>query len=220
MRHTRTLIFVVVVGLAGSAAANGQLQTPSDWRWRADGPVKLVTGEKVPSDGLAFVAMPPGWHVTTGPGTLLYQPQYSARGNFSLEAEIFLFAGTSQDEYGIFAGASGLEPQGATPGYVAFVARRDGQAAVLARKAESFEPLVPWRRDEAVVPQAGPDNVKNVLKVDAGPKDVVFSVNGKPVATLPRAGLQIEGQFGFRVGRDVNLHISRLDVTHRLAPMR
>ena len=218
--NARMWMVAAVIGVAASAVAGGQLQTPTDWRWRSDGPVKLVTGEKIPPDGLAFVAMPPGWHITTGPGTLLFQPEYTAKGNFSLESEIFLFAGTSQEEYGIFAGGSGIEPQGGSPAYVAFVARRDGQIAVLARTAKGVEPLVPWRRDDAAVPQAGPDNVKNILKVDAGPKDVVFSLNGKPVATLPRASTRVEGLFGFRVGRNVNLHISRLDLTLKLAPAR
>jgi hypothetical protein len=217
--HARIWI-VAVIGLAAPVVAQGQLQTPSDWRWRSDGPVKLVALENVPPDGLAFVAMPPGWHITTGPGTLLYQPEYAGRGNFSLEAEIFLFAGTSQEEYGIFVGGSGLESQASTAAYVAFVARRDGQIAVLARTANGVEPLVAWRRDDAALPQAGPDNVKNVLRVEAGPKDVVFSVNGKPVATLPRTSVKVDGQFGFRAGRDLNLHISRLDFTQKLAPAR
>ena len=36
---------------------------------------------------------------------------------------------------------------------------------------------------------------------------------------LPRSELNLDGQFGFRVGKDLNLHASRLDVTHRLAPV-
>jgi hypothetical protein len=29
----------------------------------------------------------------------------------------------------------------------------------------------------------------------------------------------VEGAFGFRVGREVNLHITTLDITERLAPV-
>ena len=41
----------------------------------------------------------------------------------------------------------------------------------------------------------------------------------KEIAKVPRAGLSTDGAFGFRVGKDLNLHISTLDVTHRLAPV-
>jgi len=44
-------------------------------------------------------------------------------------------------------------------------------------------------------------------------------VNGAKVLTVPRAGVETDGRFGFRVGKDVNLHISTLNVTRKLAPV-
>jgi hypothetical protein len=59
---------------------------------------------------MTFVTMAPGWHVTTGPAALLYHPDYRTKNmdNFAVEAEIFLFPGTSQEEYGIFIGGKNL----------------------------------------------------------------------------------------------------------------
>jgi hypothetical protein len=48
---------------------------------------------------------------------------------------------------------------------------------------------------------------------------VHFDVNGTRVRTWPRTELAIDGAFGFRVGKRVNLHATRLDVTHQLAPV-
>ena len=199
-----------------AVGAGQQLQTPSDWRWRTDDPATLVQGQDVAANSWRFVAMPPGWHVTTGPGALLYQPDYQGKGNFSVEAEIFLFPGDSREEYGVFLGGRDLAPE-QSPSYVAFVARRDGKAAVLRRGGTS--PVVDWKTNGAVLPHPGKDTVKNVLRVDVNAMDVVFSANGKDVITLPRAGLNLEGSFGFRIGANMNVHASRLDITHRLAPV-
>lgn len=51
--------------------------------------------------------MPPGWHVTTGPGALLFPTDLrSVEGNDSLEAQVFLFPGKSAEEYSVFIGGS------------------------------------------------------------------------------------------------------------------
>ncbi len=167
-----------------------------------------------------FVQMPPGWHVTTGPGVLLY-PTTNGEigGNFSLEAEIFLFPGEAADEYGIFLGGQDIDAS-AVPDYSAFVLRRDGQAAVLRRRARSDDGAGgvaaprgdrPWK--------AGDEPVKNVLKVDVDAANVTLWVNAAKVLSVPRAEVRIDGRVGFRVGKDMNLHITTLNVTRKLAPV-
>jgi hypothetical protein len=49
---------------------------------------------------------------------------------------------------------------------------------------------------------------------------VHFTVDGVRAATLSRGDLVLDGLIGFRVGARVNLHITTLDITHRLAPPR
>lgn len=203
------------------ALVSAQLKTPSDWKWRTDGPATLMTEGTEPTGAqLYFVAMPPGWHVTTGPGTLLYQPEFSGRGNFAVEAEVFLFPGDSQEGYGVFFGGRSLDEASAQPTYLAFLARRDGQAGVYERSATGLTPIVDWAANDAVVPHAGGDGTaKNVLRVDVNLNEIVFSANGKPVTKVPRAGRTVDGHVGFRIGPRVNLHASRLDVTYKLAPV-
>ena len=197
-----------------------QLQTPTDWKWRTDAPAKVTSESKLGPDMWHFVAMPPGWHITMGPGGLLYPTGKTASGNFVLQAEMFLFPGDGQQEYGLFLGGQGIEPETSNPRYVAFVARRDGQAAVLKLSGTSVEPLVVWKPNDAVVPHAGGESTaKNILRVEVGPTEIAFSANGREIAKVPRAGLSTDGAFGFRVGKDLNMHISTLDVTQRLAPI-
>ncbi len=168
-----------------------------------------------------FVQMPPGWHVTTGPGVLLYPTTHAeADGNFSIEAEIFLFPRESAEEYGVFLG--GRDVEGANPHYTAFVLKRAGQAAILQRRGTETTAAADWQDCDAIVRpdarQGGKDPVKNVIRIDVTATTATMSVNGSLVAAVPRQQIGADGRFGFRVGKDMNLHISTLNVTRRLAP--
>ena len=167
----RRLVPILILVCAGAPALlTAQLTTPTDWKWRQDAAAPLASGAKMEPGSWVFVQMPPGWHVTTGPGVLLYPSTHGdVGGNFSLEAEIFLFSGESADEYGVFLGGQDIEGA-ATPDYSAFVLRRDGQAAVLRRRAGQTAEVAAWQRHEAIVPgKAGDEPVKNVLRVDIDP---------------------------------------------------
>ncbi len=214
-----TLSCALLVALIAVSPSARQLQTPTDWKWRTDAPSRVTNESKITPETWHFVAMPPGWHVTMGPGGLLYPSGKTATGNFVLESQIFLFPGESQQEYGVFLGGQSVEGAG-NPEYVAFVARRDGQAAVLKRTGAKVETVVAWKANDAIVPHPGGEGTaKNILRVEVGPAEIAFSANGKEIAKLPRASVSADGAFGFRVGKDLNMHISTLDVTQRLAPI-
>ena len=62
--------------------------------------------------------------------------------------------------------------------------------------------------------------VGNVLRLTVTAREAVLKVNGLDALILPLDGVSLDGQFGFRVGRGMNLHASTLTVTQRLAPVR
>lgn len=193
------------------------LKTPPDWKWLPDSPAKVIESGDAKPDAMFFVAMPPGWHITQGPGAVFYQPDYQARGNFTVEAEIFLFPEGGAEEYGVFLGGRSLDAPGKQT-YLAFVARRDGQVAVIDQKAGNATPLFNWAAGAA--PQKGPDAMKNILKIEVGPRELVYSVNGTEVTKIPRGTLALDGPFGLRIGKGINVHVSRLDLTSKLAPAK
>jgi hypothetical protein len=211
---------LIAVCACAPALLTAQLTTPTDWKWRQDVAAPLAAGLKMEPGSWVFVQMPPGWHVTTGPGVLLYPTTHGdIGGNFSLEAEVYLFPGESADEYGVFLGGQDVETS-ASPDYSAFVLRRDGQASVLRRRAGQTTPLAAWQRHDAIVPgKSGDEPVKNVLKVDIDPQNATLWVNGTKVLAVPRADLRADGRVGFRIGKDLNLHITSLNVTRKLAPV-
>jgi hypothetical protein len=210
----QALLAVIVLPVALTA----QLKTPTDWKWRQDAPAPLAPAAKMEPGAWVFVQMPPGWHITTGPGVLLYPTTNGeASGNFSLEAEIFLFPESSTEEYGLFLGGRDVDGS-ATPAYVAFVLRADGSAAILRRAGGQTTALADWQKHDAILVKHEKETAKNVIRVDVDPVTLTMTVNGAKVLTVPRGGVEIDGRIGFRVGKDVNLHISTLNVTRRLAP--
>ncbi len=212
------IAIVTLAVTALSAPLDAQLATPTHWRWITDAPAQLVTGQDVPDSAWRFVTMAPGWHVTTGPGAILYDPTIRGQGRFGIAAEVFLFPDSKNGEFGLFFG--GTELDGSQRRYSAFVLRRDGLAAVYVQDGATRRSVVPWTASDAVQPHPGTGTLKHVLGIDVEPREVTFRVNGEAVASVPRGSVPVEGAIGFRAGADVNLHWSTLDVTFRLAEPR
>lgn len=201
----RTMMGVVLAALVPPLAAQEQSR-PAEWKVRFDRP-------DAPDSALFFVTMTPGWHITTGPAGILYDPARRGSGNYMVESETFLFPGERLEGFGLFFGGRDLE--GAEQAYSYFLVRKDGKFLVKRRTGSTTSELVPWTEHAAIVKQEGDGQAKNVLAVDVGPREVVFLVNGRAVATLPRDGLDTDGIAGLRVNHRLNLHVTRLDVTAR-----
>ena len=206
---------LTALALAVASPAAGQtLQPPAGWRLDLDAPAEPqvpAEGAPVRADSYWFVEMRPGWHITMGPGGRLFDPAFTAADRYAVEARLFLFPGTSAEGYGLFFGGAG---EGANASWLAALLRRDGSAALLRHGPGVHEWLVPWTRHGAI---ATADGEANVLAVDVRRDSVHVSANGTQLFAVPRAGLGTDGGFGFRVGREVNLHASTLDHTRRLA---
>ena len=207
------------LGLMEDAPPQARLETPSDWTWRLDGPAQMAADGKTGEGQWWFVAMPPGWHITMGPGGLVYHPDYAGRGRFVAESEIFLFPDSSDEGIGIFVGGESLG-EGDRPTYTALLLRKDGRASVSRQVKGAEATLVPWTPVPGVTPLVGKDAEKHAYRIEVDTAQVTFSIDGNAIATLERAQVAPEGRFGFRIGRGVNIHVVRLDLTQRLAPPR
>ena len=210
---TGAAMAAAVSAMANVAAA--QSTPPADWRWVTDLPAR-ATSEPVSDSAFVFSTMPPGWHVTMGPGGLLIAPAPGAAGRFALESQLFLFPGTSEEGVGLFFGGAAVEQGGKD--YTAFLVRRDGSTAVMRGGATPVW-LRQWSRHDSLpaMPADGEAHPYR-LRVEGEAGMVTFKVNGHAVQSIPRDSAQVDGRFGFRVGRDLNLHITSLDYTQRFAP--
>lgn len=179
-------------------------ERPPGWVVRPDDPAAEL-------ETLRFVAMPPGWHVTTGPAAILYDPAAITAGSFRVEAETYRFPGDSAAGFGLFLGGHGLDGPGLD--YLAFLVDREGRFEIHHRAGDEIHPIAGRLAHAAIVPWTE-GTAKNVLSVEVRPDSVRFLVNGKEVAAYERQSYMVfDGTVGLRVGSGVNLHVTRLDVT-------
>ncbi len=210
---SRGFAAATVVLLTGAilptAAAGQDEQPPEDWKIRTDRPNQDVSE-------IFFVDMPPGWHVTTGPAGIFWDPANTASGSYRVEMEVYLFdPGSRREAFGFFMGGSDLEGSGQA--YTYFLIRNGGQFLVKQRAGADTPTLVPWTDNEAILAwedrEEGGATVLNTLAAEVDDAQVRFFVNGEEVHRMPRTGLALDGIVGLRVNHGLNLHISRLEVT-------
>jgi hypothetical protein len=192
-------------GHGAPAGERGAARLPAGWELRLD------RDNQNPAE-VEFMVMEPGWHVTTGPSTILYRPADSARGSYRVESEIHLFdPGERREGYGIFVGGRDLAGDGQA--YTYFLIRRDGRFIVKTRSGAEAPTEIAWTEHAAVRPwTAGASTVANTLAIDVGAERVRFLVNGQEVAALPRGALPLDGVYGLRMNHGVNAHVTRLEV--------
>jgi len=203
---------LLMIALPTLAAAQDQpkAEFPPGFIVRTDNP-----GE--PATDVAFVTMSPGWHLTTGPAAILYNPSNGASGEYRVETETFLFdPGSRNEAYGIFFG--GKELTGAAQSYSYFMIRRSGEFLLKRRSGDEFSVVTDWTAHPAIITWDGKGEAgtaKNIMAVEVGAERVRFFVNGQEVGSVARSAVDADGVVGLRVNHSLNLHVTRLDVLPR-----
>lgn len=215
----RVALFTFLPVTVGAREAAAQERAaPPGWQWRVDPPTTRVSQPATPDSAWRFDPMPPGWHITTGPAGVLYSSTERAAGPFSLVADFVVFPETTASEFGLFLGGSNLEDD--SPTYVAAVLRRDGAVRIIRRVRGAETVLVPWTQHSAIKSHPGSGTVTNRLRVNASADSLRVLVNDSAVVRIGPPNAETNGQFGFRVGQGVNLHLTILDHIRHLAPAR
>ena len=207
--RTTPIVLAAAAILAAAPLAAQDAALPDGW--------VRVAVSAASDTGVSLVRMPPGWHITSSARGLVFHPAHRVDGNYTVEVEVFVFPSTREDALGVFVGGAGEAGATAPSRYVAFLLRRDGAVSAEAREGADARTLAAWTpAADAAVPGDSP--AKNVIRIEVGAVEAVMTVNGGAALTVPREGGAMDGAFGFVVGEGANLHVSRLDVTHHLAP--
>lgn len=160
--------------------------------------------------------MPPGWHLTTGPQTLWYEPTTTASGRYRVESLAFVFPGAATSFLGVLVGGNGLGT--ATPSGVVCLLRRDGMVAIHQLDQGAHRVLIDWTPAASAVRPAGEEPGKNLFSVSVEADSLRFQLNGAPVAALPAAALRLDGQVALLAGPQLSAHVATLDIVHPHAP--
>ena len=154
--------------------------------------------------------MTPGFHVTTGPGTIFWHPDSVAKGAFTIESSIFLFPtkGRDREGYGVFIGGKDLS--GPNQRYVYFLIRNDARFLVKQRVGENTITLKDWTVLKEIKQVRGKDAMQNDIKIVVDGHSVTFLVNGVTALSLPKAQVAADGIFGLRFNHAVNAHVAKV----------
>lgn len=180
---------------------------PAGWMGRTDKPTDKLTDAK-------FVAMGSGFHATSGPAAIYWNPKNVVTGPFTATTTVTQTkAPTHPEAYGIFFMGKDLDtPQ---QNYAYFLVRGDGKYMVNHRAGAELHKIIPWTDNAAVNKADANGKATNKLTVDATKADSVrLLVNDKQVAALPMSHLgKTDGLVGLRVNHNLDVHIGDLTIT-------
>jgi hypothetical protein len=204
----RSIRLTLLLAVLASASLSAQSdKRPDGWRVRLDNPGPDSTK-------VVFSTMAPGWHITTGPAVILWNPTTTAKGAYKAETNIHLFKPASEhaEAFGLFVGGANLDAENES--YTYFMIRNDRQYLVKQRAGKETKDVIPWTKSPAINLFDGKsESAANLLTIVATPATVDFLINGTKVASKPRAEVPADGIVGLRVNHNLNLHVSKLEVT-------
>jgi hypothetical protein len=180
---------------------------PAGWMGRTDRPTAKIEDAK-------FVAMGPGFHVTSGPAAIYWREANTTSGPFTATATFTQTKAPAHPEaYGIIFMGKNLDA--ANQNYAYFLVRGDGKVMVKHRAGSETHTILDWTENAAVHTQDAAGKATNTLTVDASrPDSVRLLVNGTEVAALPSTSFgSTNGVVGLRVNHNLDVHIADYTVT-------
>jgi len=192
--------------VAGGISAAG-------WQGRLD-PQAERRGMKL--DEAKFVAMGSGYHVTSGPAAIYWNPKDAAKGNFTVSASFTQTKAPMHPEaYGLFVGGQNLTDS--SQSYLYFETRGDGKYLVNHRAGNEVHKIVDWTDTDATNKADANGKATNELAIRVSADSVDFLANGKLVKALSKAEMHnfvSDGQTGIRVNHNLDVHVDKFQVKH------
>ena len=181
MMLRRALLIALIAAFAIPIAA----QVPAGWKVRMDGSQSASAPDANPN--LKVATMGKGFHVTGGPGAVIWDPAHTVKPIFMVKATFTLLKPTDKvTYYGLFFGGTDME--GSTPTYVYFTIAQDGTFQIRHRAGNDVHDMDKSLHYAIKKPDASGKSV-NTLEVQVAPTAVSYLVNGAVVdATPTRSG--------------------------------
>jgi hypothetical protein len=204
----------VLIALIATLAVPIAAQAQSGWKVRIDGSQTATAPDANPT--LKVAATGKGFHVTGGPGAIVWDPARTVKGVYSVRATFTLMKpGDNVTHYGLAFGANDLE--GSAPAYVYFTIAQDGTYQVRHRAGEAVTELDKSLHVAIRKPDASGRST-NTLEVQVAPTAVSYLVNGAVVAATPtRAGTgspteRTDGSVGVRIDDHIDVQVEGFEV--------
>lgn len=201
-----------LAALALAIAAPAFAQAPEGWTFRVDPSRNPNDPDR--SNEVAFAKMDPGFHVTTGPAAVLYNPKNVATGTYTLKGTFHLMKPSGHNNYyGLVFGGDALDGPGQN--YLYFLVGQNGSYIVTHRAGASTHAVQPRTMHEAVVKPGADGKSANTLEVRVGADKIDYVINNVVVHTTPKSGMtsKTDGIWGVRINHQLDVHVTGLGVT-------
>lgn len=190
--------------VAGGISAAG-------WTGRLD-PQAEGRGMKI--EDAKFVSMGNGYHITSGPAAIYWNPKDAATGSYTVSASFTQTKAPMHPEaYGLFiAGQNLKEP---SESYLYFETRGDGKYLINHRAGAEVHKIVEWTETDATNKADAAGKATNELAIKVTADSVDFMANGKLVKGFTKAELHnftTDGQAGIRVNHNLDVHVDNFQV--------
>jgi hypothetical protein len=202
----------------------GSGKLPDGWMARFD-PPRVRPGQPPPAapqlTEINFVKMGSGYHFTSGPAAIYYNPKDMAMGEYTVEATFAQKKSVNHEAYGIFIGGSNL--QDSTQSYLYFVIKpchsNCGQPGLtlgemlISRRSSNArpDPIVPLSHHDAINTDDPKDgHATNKMAIHVAKDSVHFILNDKLVKALAKSelnGAPTDGQAGIRINHNIDVHV-------------
>lgn len=190
--------------VAGGISASG-------WTGRLD-PQAERRGMKI--EDAKFSAMGSGYHITSGPAAIYWNPKDAVKGNYTVSASFTQTKAPMHPEaYGLFIGGTNLSDS--TESYVYFETRGDGKYLINHRAGNDVHKIVDWTDTDATNKADAAGKATNELAIRVTSDSVDFLANGKLVKGFTKAEMHnfaADGQTGIRVNHNLDVHVDKFQV--------
>lgn len=204
---------LVLAALALAVAAPAYAQAPEGWTFRVDPSRNPSDPDR--SNEVAFAKMEPGFHVTTGPAAVLYNPKNTASGQYTLKGTFHLMKPSSHNNYyGLVFGGNSLD--GPQQNYLYFLVGQNGSYIIKHRAGDTMTHDVQGRTPhDAVVKPNAEGKSANTLEVRVGADKIDYVINDVVVHSTPKTGMtsRTDGIWGARINHQLDVHVTGLGVS-------
>lgn len=202
------LQYVLALTLLSAAPALAQEKAaapalPEGWTLRLD--------RANPTAQPKFAVMGDGFHFTSGPAAIYFNPAETMKGDFRVTATFTQTkAPTHPEAYGLFVGGRNLDKDNLDYGYL--IVRGDGKYAVKHRAGAEVHTIQDWTEHPKLAKQDASGKATNTLSIEAVGDKVRMLVNGEEVKSWERSYWNAVGQVGLRINHNLDVHVSNYKV--------
>lgn len=193
---------------AGTANADPDINVsggsiPAGYTARTDRPDADISG-------VAYTASGGDWEVKTGPAHIVYSANDTASGTYTVAATIEQLEKPAHPEaYGLIIGGRNLDQPSQT--YTYMLVRGTGDVLIKVREGDQTRDVIKWTPVADVPKEDASGKATYAMTASVTADAVKFSVNGKEVASVSKAGLPVDGIAGLRINH--NLHVRATPVS-------